>query len=762
MVLRLAAFTGGVVFLHQFSVLPGLFWTSAAFASACLLGFFRRRVAAFFLCGVLWALGSAVLSLAGRLDAEYEGRDLVVEGRVDGLPRQSEYITRFDFYIDTVSARRDIPFSAKVRLSWYNTAEALRSGQRWRLKVRLKRPRGMFNPGGFDYEGWLFANGIKATGYVRQGNENSLLSREGGRYRIDYWRQRLDEEITRAVGDSDALGLLKALTIGVRHDIRQEQWDVLRRTGTAHLVAISGLHIGLVAAFAYFLGLRIWARVGVRVLSPPQVGAVASLVAALFYAALADFSVPTQRALIMVTIVMTGICLQRRLAPLRVLAWAMFVVVLYDPPAVLSAGFWLSYCAVAVIVYAMAGRLGKPGYWAGVLRIHWTVFLGLAPVLLLFFQQISVLAPLANFVAVPLVSLLVVPACLAGALSIVVWPAAGKLLFAFAASVLAGLWGVMEWLAELPFAQIVFPEPPTWTILLAVMGGTLFLAPRGIPGRWLGAVLLLPAFSLSPKGPQQGEVFLTVLDVGQGLAAFITTENHVLVFDTGARFSDDFDMGSAVVGPFLRARGVNRIDALLVSHGDNDHIGGAATLLRGFPVTRVYSGAPDKLEYPAVKTCVSGQRWSWDGVRFEMLSPPGDSRLAENDRSCVLQIFSKFGNVLLSGDIEKAAEQWLVRQYGNALASDVIVVPHHGSDTSSTESFLQAVSPRFALIPAGHRNRYGFPKSEVVRRYQKFGSIVLNTADAGAISIELRAASETRYRAYRQSHGKFWNPGARK
>lgn len=760
MEIKTAAFLLGVVVLHQVSVLPEPFWAGIALLLAVVFAFLRRWIVVCVLAGALWAHAAAEWSLAARLNPELEGRDLVAEGRIDGLPQRSDRLVRFNFRIASVVGGTASEVPNKVRLSWYNSNTVLRAGQLWHLKIRLKRPHGTFNPGGFDYESWLFLNGIGATGYVRSGNENRMVSAESGGSWIDELRHNLDEALNGAVADGETRAMLKALTIGVRHEIGRDQWDVLRRTGIAHLVAISGLHIGLIAGLTYFLVSRLWARAGMLAVSPPEVAAVVSLVTALFYAALADFSVPTQRALVMVMIVMTGLVLQRNLVPRRVLALALIAVVGYQPCAVTSAGFWLSFGAVAAIVYAVAGRCGKFGYWAGILRIHWVVFFALAPLLVLFFQQISIIAPFANAVAVPVVSLIVVPLCLSGALTILVWPAAGKLIFACAAAVVAPLWGVMEWLAALPFAQVVASKPPLWTIVSAVLGGVVLLTPRGCPGRWVALVLLLPAFLPGPKVPRDGAFSLTVLDVGQGLATVIQTARHVLVFDTGARFSDQFDMGSAVVGPFLRAEGISRIDTLLVSHGDNDHIGGAESLLRAFPVTRTYSSAPDALEYPAVTTCLSGQGWRWDEVVFEILSPPLASGFGENDRSCVLRVSAKHGSVLLSGDIERRAETWLVGRYGNALASDVLVVPHHGSDTSSTVAFVEVVRPRFAVIPAGYRNRFGFPKRVVVARYRNVDSAVVSTGDTGAIRIDVGDDPPLRLHAYRRSNGKFWNAGS--
>lgn len=750
------SFVAGILALQQFSQLPKPLWSGAALLAWGVLWHYRFKTAGYFCLGFAWALLAAHHRVDAILPQALEGQDLVVEGRVLGLPVPFEHSQRFEFQIQRFVSLKGERAPAKVRLSWYDSAQPLRAGQRWRLTVRLKRPHGQFNPGGFDYERWLFMQGFKATGYVRKASANRLLAEPANPFSLSSWRQALDEELSRVLGDSELRGLIKALTLGARHEITPQQWEVFRRTGTSHLVAISGLHIGLIATLSFFLARWLCASSGLQRYSPPRAAAIIGFLAALLYAALADFAIPTQRALIMVAVFMGGIFWQRRLQPFRVLATAMALVVGYDPFAVLAPGFWLSFLAVALILYAFAGRLGTLGSWFHWQRVHWVTALGLAPLLLLYFQQVSMIAPVANLIAVPVVSLIVVPASLLGTFLLAALPTLAGWALGLAEWVLRGVWVLLSGLSKLSFAQWTHPQPPLWSLPFALLGILLLWAPRGVPARWLSGVLLLPMIFVQIPRPAPGAIRLTLLDVGQGLAAVVQTANHALVYDTGARYSERFDMGSSVVAPFLRAQGLQRIDRLILSHGDNDHMGGASALAQAFPIGKTLSSVPEQIAWSHAAACQRGQKWRWDGVEFAMLAPLAERLPKENNNSCVLKIVASAGSVLLPGDIEAAAEKRLVGQYREGLASDVIVVPHHGSKSSSTRPFLQAVKPRYALVPAGYRNKFGFPHGAVVERYEALGAELANTAQAGAILVTFQG-KEIRLDAYRKTHGRYWN-----
>jgi len=562
----------------------------------------------------------------------------------------------------------------------------------------------------------------------------------------------LDQMLT----DDPNLALIKALTIGEGNTISQNQWDLFRKTGTTHLIVISGSHIGLVAGLVFFVVLRLWAWIGILSIPPQRVAAVAALLVAVFYAALTGFSVPAQRAVIMLAVVMVAIVAQRNSRPFNTLAMALVIVLAYDPLAVLSAGFWLSFLAVGIIIYAVAGRLGRPGYFEGIIKINWMTTLGLSPLLLFFFQQVSLIAPVANLIAVPVINLLIVPLSLLAIMTLFLFPLLAKALLFPVDQALQGLCWLLAKLANLPMATITHPMPPAWTLLIAIPGILILLAPKGIPARWLGLVMLLPLVFPNKTQPEAGDISMTLLDVGQGLSAVVQTAKHVLVFDTGAKFSSDSDIGLTVLLPFLFNQGISKIDTLIISHGDNDHIGGAESLLLGMPTGKVLTSVPQQLANYSPIICTAGQSWSWDEVKFTILSPPPTPFTSENDNSCVLKIQSGHGTVLLTGDIEATAESRLVETYRENLKADVLIAPHHGSKTSSTLGFLQTVQPEYVLIPAGYRNQFGHPHKDVLSRYKNIKAFWLNAAASGAISINMKDDSWN-VQTLRAAESKYWN-----
>ncbi len=745
--------------LQQMARLPEVYWSiPAVLVASIVLRQQKWRPFVWLALGWTWALITASLAMQERLNPEFEGKDLVVDGRVIGIPQTFGHDIRFGFTIDRIDGFADRSIPRKVRLSWYSAPVELKAGDRWHFQVRMKQPHGNLNPGGFDYEEWLYLHGYRATGYVRPSSANRRLDNLGSGLSIDRIRQTIAARLSEIFQASPVRGIIQALVIGEQHGITIGQWEVFRTTGTSHLVAISGLHIGLVAGFALWITQWIWLRMGTPRLSAPSLGAGCAIIGAFIYAAFAGFSLPTQRALIMIGLVMGGILLRRKLNPGHTLAAALLLIVLSDPTSVLSPGLWLSFSAVALIAYILTGTIGQCGQWAATQKIHLVSAIGLAPLLLLYFQQFSLIAPLANLIAVPVISLLVVPAGLVGSVMMLVFPAAGIAILKFGVFVLEILWYFLEWLAEFPFAQWTGAQPSIAIFCTAIAGLLLLFAPRGIPARWLAVPMILPIIFSPADHPDSGNFRFTLLDVGQGLAAVVETANHTLVFDTGARFSERLDMGSAVVAPFLKSRSIHAIDRLVVSHADNDHLGGARSLNELFRIDRVDISTKQSIDWRDVNECKAGQSWIWDGIEFRMLAPLTRFSRRENDHSCVLKINSGSHSILLTGDIEEATERALVNQYGPRLASDYLVVAHHGSNTSSTSGFLEVVRPKFALVPAGYRNRYGFPRPEVVERLERIGTRIYNTADSGAILIAPDPEQPPAIpRRYRSEAGKYYN-----
>ena len=747
-----ASFVTGVVLLQFCSVLPDfkeICFSVMLIGIFALLHYWRLMLLSL---GFVFASVMAIDRMADRLPVELEGIEQEITGEIIGLPSNNGQRVRADFKV--ISATTAIP--QRLRLSWYYPQQPVLAGQTWKLTVKLKRPHSMLNPGGFDYERWLLMHGINATGYVRNKPEPVLIAQQTRWQNISVWRQSIAQQLSRLSDKHKNISIIKALSIGDRQDLSVSQWDIFRRTGTIHLMAISGLHIGLVSGLVYFVVLRLWAFTGILKFSPPQIAAVSALAAGACYAALAGFSIPTQRTLIMLTMVMSAIILQRHTRASNTLALALIVVVILDPWSVLSSGFWLSFLAVAVIVFSLAGRLKKPNYWIASIKIHWVTAVGLSPFLLLFFQQVSLVAPLANLIAVPVISIFVVPTALLSMLLLTIFPSLASGLLLIIGDVLQWLQDFLQLLAHSSYAHWEAPEPEFWSLFFALPGVLLLLSPKGVPGRFLGVLLFLPMLFFKPDRLDPGAVSLTLLDVGQGLAAVIQTEHHLLLYDTGAKYSDRFDLGRSVIIPFLKSQGVKQVDMLVISHGDNDHIGGANTVLQEIKVAKILTSVPKQMETFSAHACASGQSWVWDKVIFEILSPKTPGFSSDNDNSCVLQIKSAHGTILLTGDIETPAENWLLARYGKALAADVLVVPHHGSDTSSSEQFINQVNAKLALIPAGYRNRFGFPHKQVVERYQQKQIRLFNVSDHGAIKVTLANGSKI-IATQRGKHMKYWN-----
>lgn len=753
----------GVIACQQLTALPAFAWVWLIPLLVLIACRWRLlRPPAWLACGFLWALLHAHHLLGVALPPMLEGEDLLVDGVVSGIPEGQDRGRRFDFLIERLEHRgetRVLPL--RVRLSWYGAeATDLTAGERWRLKVRLRRPYGFANPGGFDYESWLFRKHLRATGYVRDDMRNRRLDATPPVIHLQGLRQRIGAGIAEALDHRELHGIVTALAIGDRQAIDHRQWEIFRRTGTSHLVAISGLHIGLVAGMVFFVVRWIWSRTGNLALrSPaPHAAGIAATAAALVYAALAGFSIPTQRALIMVAVVMTALLLRRHRSLFHTLMTALLCVLLLDPMAVMDAGAWLSFCAVATILFGMSRRIGAGGWWWRWGRLHVLVTIGLAPVLLVLFQQLPLASPLANFIAVPWVSFGVVPLVLVGALLLLAAPSLGGMLLGLAEWSLALLWPVLALLSDIDALQWTQHSPQDWTVIAAVIATVLLLAPRGFPGRWLAVPWLLPALLLAPPTPAEGEFTVTLLDVGQGLSVVIQTREHVLLYDTGARFTPSFDAGAAVVLPYLRHRGIRSIDMLVISHDDNDHVGGAASLAGQIMVGRVISGTPEDVpEWPA-QACVDGDAWTWDGILFEILHPAPELNLRGNDASCVVRVSNGAATLLLTGDIESRAEAMIVRARRADLKADILIAPHHGSRTSSSPAFLDAVEPSAVLIPAGYRNRWNHPHPEVLARYRARGVRIYSSAEHGAITYTIPV--DGRFDApqtWRQQRTRYWH-----
>jgi len=703
--------------------------------------------------------------LADQLDAAGEGQDVEVIGVVASLPQDFSHGTRFEF--DLNFGQKNGPTVAfavprRVMLSWYQgrrddeqfTRQPVRPGEQWRFTVRLKRPHGNANPGGFDYEAWLLERNIRATGYVRP-NPPQRLSEMVWRpdYAIERLRFNIRASFARLLPEESNpwAGVLVALAVGDQKAINGDLWTTFNRTGTTHLMSISGLHVTMVAALFGWLVSFGWRRWPTLVLALPaqKAGLLAACAAALFYSLLAGFAVPAQRTLIMMLVAAAAMLSGRIVAPSRILALALLVVLLYDPWAVLAAGFWLSFGAVGALLYVGSAQVGEGAGWRARVYswgvVQWAATLASLPILLLVFQQFSLVSPLANAVAIPVVSFVVTPLALLGAL-VPWWP-----ILALAHQVMDWLMLFLEWCATWPVW--LAPAPPRWAVVGAGVGVAVCLLPRGLPGRWLGALLIVPALAWPIEQPAEGEAWIDVLDVGQGLASIVRTRQHTLIYDPGPLYSAESDAGQRVVVPYLRFLGIGEVDMLMVTHRDSDHSGGTASVRAALAVGEIRSSLPG-LGQP----CIAGQRWVWDGVTFEVLHPAAEAYAREakpNHFSCVLRVDAGGKRLLLTSDIEAPDEAALLARYPGDLAADVMLMPHHGSKTSSTQDFLQAVGAAQAVIPVGYRNRFGHPKDEVLARYAATGTQLWRTDRDGAVRIML-AGEGVALSGWRHERRRYW------
>ncbi|MGY0560652.1 DNA internalization-related competence protein ComEC/Rec2 [Luteimonas sp. A277] len=737
-----AALLAGATLALRLPALPSAGWMWVG-AGVGLMGwlFGRRmalRVPAALLAGFMWCGLHAAWALALQLPVEHERADLELTGRVVQLPEHDADRTRFMFRVDRSAENPEFLQGRVLRLSWYDGwgQEASRRGEiepgsGWRFTARVRAPRGLRNPGWFDGEKQALSRRIAAIGYVR---DRDPVKRLGDARGMDAWRDAMATRIDRAVA-SESSRYVRALALGDTRQLAEGDWEALRATGLTHLIAISGFHVGLVAGFFALIAAGIWKLLpGLgRWLPRPQAAAIVALAGSLVYAAVAGWELPTVRTVLMIGVVVVARLSRRSLRVADSLALAAVAIVLVDPLSLLTAGFWLSFAGVAWLVWCLP-RVAEQRLVSGFLGAQWVATLGLLPLTAVLFGQASLAGPLANLVAIPWWSLVVVPLSLLGTGLEAVNPGWGGWAWRLAAWCFDLSWPLFGWLAESRFSLWWLPEARWVALPLALIGAFWLLLPRGVPGKPLAALLWLPLLWPDRELPRHGEAELVVLDVGQGLSVLIRTANHAYLYDMGPAVPDGYDAGERVVVPALLALGVRRLDGAFVSHGDADHAGGLGAVMRRFPTRALFAPHGSPVE---AAPCLATTAWEADGVRFSFLHPTMHFPYLGNEASCVLRVETDHGAALLTGDVGHVVEREMTRRDPQSVRADLVLMGHHGSRGSSDPMFVAATGASHALVSAGYGNRFGHPDGGAVQRWQEAGAQVLSTATGGALRLRL-------------------------
>ncbi|THB68640.1 MAG: DNA internalization-related competence protein ComEC/Rec2 [Gammaproteobacteria bacterium] len=768
------SFFCGNLFLYAFSDISQLSVIKTLIPATIILSvvFFisKRRIFLMFILffmGLSWQWYHAFQVINDRINNDLHGKDFTVQGRVVSQPKylgindysdkkNINFIFKVIKCIEAESYSCDIPYY--LSLSWYKSNVVIKNGDVWQLHVRLKEPRSTFNNIPYDKERFFFLNNIGARGYVRKSNFNKIVKNDDGI--ISRLRSLIASRIDDLFLENKNKEIVKALVVGDRSGFSSEQWRVFARTGTSHLVAISGLHIGLIATIGFFIGRFLWG-LSIRLstlVAPIYCGGFTAVIVSLLYSALAGFGIATTRALIMIAVAFIALLIKRNVSVMRILSIALAAVMVIDPFAILAKGFWLSFIAVLVILIICRDR-EKKVFWQWI-TIQFYLSFALMPLTIFFFGQASVISPFVNLILVPVFSFIIVPLLFIAAALLIIFPYAGDWMMLCCGYLLDNIWSVLRAISAYEFVVLNMRIASLFTLFVIMFVFLWFLFSRA--GKWRYAIFsllfLIPLQSEERDfGKQQEYIYLDFIDIGQGLAVGVHMPEHFLLFDTGPRYFGGFDSGRDIISPYLQQIEVNKIDYMVVSHGDNDHSGGAHYLMDHFEVGKSYSGEPERLGFLYAERCYKGKALQVGEVKFAFINRKHSKKLKGNDRSCVLKIDFGKNSILLTGDITKKEERRLLKRAKRFLKSNILQIPHHGSSGSSSAAFIKAVSPDYAIYSAGYKNRYKMPKDKILKKYNKIGATQYNTALSGAISFRVSLYGDIEIVEYRKRKKNIWN-----
>ncbi len=702
-----------------------------ALSLLCVALFFRPR---FFVCicfclGGAWALFHMMCVSPQNMPKMSVISRANITGMIASIPIITPQKTQFEFEVKTVEKK---PVRARVLLSCYDDCPHVSAGEVWRVTAKLKKPQNLGNPGGFDVVRSLRARHIEWIGTTRRGTFEYLGEARGVKQQLIKIREYFSVHLNQHAFQPKTAAVLQALTLGLGGQINQDIWALFRRTGTTHLMVISGAHIGLVAGLTYGILRWFWSRLGVLPIKIPsqRIASIGALLIALIYSVLAGFGVPAERALIVCFFMLLRNLSSASFTVWQAFRYALLAVLLFEPHSVLMPGFYLSFIAVAILI--VTNQLISVKGIRKMLLMQLSCLVGLMPLTLFLFSYGSINGFFANLIAIPWVGFVIIPA---GLMTVFL----GSFISMHSLTVLLDkvvsiLLMYLEWIDRVARVNIDFSLQSLWyaMILIFAFGAALVLPIK----RFLPVILVLIASGVAAKQEKTkwGEARIDVLDVAQGLAVVIQTAHHKLIYDTGIQFYRGGDMGQLALVPYLKKLNTKTLDMVVISHPDLDHRGGLKSLEAAYAIRTFLVDDPSF--YHRGKSCHLYPAWNWDGVSFEFFPLPQSSR-KKNNHSCILKVSTNRGSMLLTGDIERSAERYLVKKYKDALASSFLLVPHHESKTSSSALFLEQVAPRAAVASYGFDNRYHFPHPKAVERYEVEQIPVYSTESCGLIRVFL-------------------------